>query len=158
MALATAASLLAGFLVHDALKPTLGEIDGAASGGATVAWGWAQPGAIAQDVPADDYLRSLAEAAEGWFAKRPEDAAAVSKRILEFRQGCSTLQLSDHRPLDVASRRWLRSSCRQWAEALEDELARLEAGARPADARYAVDHLARRIASELRKKADQLEG
>ena len=70
---------------------------------------------------------TLPSAASDWFKKRPEEPAAVAKRITEFRQGCSMLILAKHAPLSPEDRQWLVERCRLWARKLDDHLVALEA-------------------------------
>src|SRR5262245_16905875 len=44
----------------------------------TTAWGWQRPGAIQDDVSASAYLDNLADGADQWFKKKPEDAQALA--------------------------------------------------------------------------------
>ena len=92
--------------------------DGNGPGAAGVAsapgWGWNRPDALPQDLSPDAYLNHLADGAQAWFNKRPEDRAALIQRITEFRQGCSVLIQSPHKPLPAGDRVWLVDKCRAW--------------------------------------------
>ncbi|MFH5806798.1 hypothetical protein ACG2DA_22355, partial [Alienimonas sp. DA493] len=101
----------------------------------TIAWGWAGPDGLPQADSPRAYLDGLADEAEEWFGKRPEAAPAVAKRIAEFRTGCSVLILAEHPALSEASAELLREKCRNWAAALDDQLAAVEAGEPPLEVR-----------------------
>ncbi len=146
-AAAIAASVLAVVL---ALKPD------ASTSGAIVAWGWSKPGAIEQALPADKYLNTLADEAQEWFNKQPETRQEVARRIFEFRQGCSTVMMAEHRPLKPADKAWLLERCRAWASKLDLQLAALEDGADPFTARAAVDDVANKLIIALRERAGQV--
>jgi hypothetical protein len=81
---------------------------------ASGAWGWNRPGALPQDGTPSAYLRTLADLAEEWFNKRPDDRPALLKRIGEFRQGCKVLLAANHPLLSPADRKWLLDKCRDW--------------------------------------------
>jgi hypothetical protein len=90
-------------------------------------WGWSRPDALPQGLDRSAYLGRLADAAEEWFNKRPEDAPGVARRIGEFRQGCSVLLLAEHPSLPPEDRAWLLERCRTWAAKLDQHLIVLEA-------------------------------
>jgi hypothetical protein len=90
-------------------------------------WGWNKPGALPEDLKPGPYLARLADDAEEWFARKPEDARALARRLNEFRQGCSTLILADHAPLAPIDRQWLVGKCREWASKLDANLTAIEA-------------------------------
>ncbi|MBT4863886.1 MAG: hypothetical protein HON53_02035 [Planctomycetaceae bacterium] len=120
VSLATASCLLVAVFTWDAfLRPQPASV---ASG-----WGWNPSDALPQDVPADVYFTRLADGADEWFKKRPETAKDLALRISQFRQGCSTLILADHRPLSAEDSKWLIGKCREWAVKLDQYLAAAEA-------------------------------
>lgn len=119
-------------------------------------WGWQQPGALAVDVSAAEYLRHLAGLAEEWFNQRPVTPPELAQRILEFRAGCSKLILSEHEPLPPEDRAWLRERCRAWAKKLDAQVAALETGAEPELIRQKTDETIRKLIDALRKRADSL--
>ena len=80
----------------------------------------------------------------------PRSPSRCAKRISEFRQGCSRLILSDHRPLSDADRRWLVVRCRLWAGKLDKHLAALEAGREPVQVRGEVDETIRDLVRTIR--------
>jgi hypothetical protein len=122
-----------------------------------IAWGWAKPSGIpAKDVPPREYLDKLADAAEEWFKKRPEDAAGVAKRLNEFRSGCSQLILAAHEPLTPADRDWLVERCRVWAGKLDGHLTALEAGREPLQVREEADKTVTALVKALRDRAAQV--
>jgi DNA-directed RNA polymerase specialized sigma24 family protein len=115
-------------------------------------WGWNRPGALRQDVTARAYLDQLAEAAQDWFTKRPEDAASLAERIKQFRLGCSVLLRSPHRPLSLVDRTWLVERCSAWAAKLDILLAALEAGQDPSTVRAQVDETITKLIAALRER------
>jgi len=120
VSLATAACLLIAMFIWDSfLRPQRLSV---ASG-----WGWNRSGALPQDVQADVYFARLADGADEWFKQRPKTAEDLAKRTGQFRQGCSTLILADHRPLSAEDRKWLIDKCREWAVKLDQHLAAVEA-------------------------------
>jgi hypothetical protein len=168
VSLATAAAvLLAVYVFNRVNRPTEGEIGPRphevvkapeekvppASG-----WGWAKRGALPSDVTPSDYLAKLADAAEEWFKQRPEDPVTLSKRIGEFRQGCSVLLLAEHKPLPEPEHIWLVNRCKTWAAKLDKHLADLEAGRDAAKVRGEMDETVHQIAAALQSRADHLRG
>jgi hypothetical protein len=146
LALAAAAALLVG------IGLTLwGNRSSSASGG----WGWDRHGALAQDLSREDYLNRLADEALEWFVKRPENATELSHRIVQFRQGCSTLLAAEHRPLPAADHAWLRERCRAWAEQLDQRRSELETGRAPVEVRNDVDAIVRKLEKALRDRGRQ---
>jgi hypothetical protein len=150
VSLATAAALLLAFGLYTALVPP--------RPAAETAWGWNRPGALAEDVPADVYLNRLADAAEDWFGKQPDEPVELAKRIEGFRAGCSVLIFAPHRPLSPADRQWLVEKCRAWAANLDDHLRALEALKAeddPAPVRAAADLTVRSLITRLRERAKE---
>jgi len=119
-------------------------------------WGWNRPGALPRDVPPAEYLNKLADAASEWFKKRSDDPAALAKRLAEFRQGCSVLMLSEHRPLSPDDRTWLVLKCRTWAAKLDAHLAGVEAGEDPSKVRAEADETIDKMIRALRERAKSL--
>lgn len=119
-------------------------------------WGWSRPGALDGDLPPAVYLDRLADAAAEWFRKRPDDPIAVARQIGEFRQGCSVLILSPHKPLGAQDRAWLVEKCRAWAARLDAHLAALEGGASAAKVRDDADATINKLIAALRDRAQAL--
>lgn len=147
---AAAASLVIGIFAGDRLRPTPPQV---ASG-----WGWSRPGALAPVGSQAEYLNRLADSAEEWFKKRPDSPAALSKRLSEFRDGCSTLLLADHPPLAADTKSWLREKCRAWAGKLDTHRADVEAGQDVATILTASDETIRKLVHALRTKATEVVG
>ena len=106
---------------------------------------------------ASAYLNQLADAAAEWFRKRPEDAAALARRIGEMRQGCSRLLLAEHKPLtDADERDWVRRKCRTWAARFDDSLRQLEAGRPVTEVRRQMDGVVTKVVAVLSERADLL--
>ena len=118
-------------------------------------WGWNKP-AGTRPPNASAYLASLAEGAQDWFKKRPDDRIALTQRLLEFRQGCSKLILAEHPALAEADRRWLIRRCRGWAGQLDRELANLEGGNDVLQVRGEIDKTVSEITEALKARAADL--
>ncbi len=153
---ATAASVLLAAIAYDRARPQAAIPVAVAP--TPTGWGWSKPGALPQDLPPGPYLARLADDAEDWFHKRPETSLALARRIAEFRQGCSTLILTNHRPLAPPDQAWLIDRCRAWATKLDAHLAALEAGADPAATRAEADATVRKLINALRDRAARLAG
>jgi hypothetical protein len=116
-------------------------------------WGWDRPDALPQELPRAEYLDHLADTAREWFNKRPDTPIALARRIAEFRQGCSVLILSPHRPLSQEDRAWLVEKCRAWAVKLDAHLAAVEGGRGALEVRREVDETIDRLFAALRQRA-----
>jgi hypothetical protein len=119
-------------------------------------WGWDRPGALPAEGSARQYLNTLADEAEEWFRKRPDDALGLARRLQEFRHGCTTLIFAEHQPLAERDRGWLVERCRAWAAKLDKHLEELEAGADVAKVREAADQTVRQLAAALRTRAESV--
>jgi hypothetical protein len=161
VSLATAAAvLLVVYLVRRSSEPLPHEreqVEVKPPPAAPPVWGWEKPGALREDGPAPAYLRRLADAAEEWSDKRPDDAAALARRIGELRQGCSLLIFAEHKPLAAVDRDWLVRRCRRWAEQLDRQQAALEAGQPVAQVQAEADEIVKQIVKVLRTRAVSLE-
>jgi len=116
-------------------------------------WGWNKPDALADQGQPNLYLNQLADSAEDWFNRRPEDRDAVTRRVEQFRQGCSRLIAAPHRPLSPEDRAWLVERCRAWTTKLDAELEALQNGRDPLQVRDQVDMTIRKLIDTLRTKA-----
>jgi hypothetical protein len=157
VSLATAAAvLLTVYSVwpHTPPAPPGGTPGPGAGAVAAANWGWEKSDAVADGVPAAAYLGRLADGADEWFAKRPEDAAGLARRLGEFRQGCSKLVFAAHKPLAPEDRRWLVARCRTWGARLDQLRAALEEGQDVGKVRAEADATARQIAENLRLRAE----
>ncbi len=141
--LSAAATLTIAFSLRDRLVPA-----------PAAGWGWEKPGALAIKLPPREYLNHLADAAQDWFKKRPENAPDLARRVAQFRQGCSTLILAEHQALAPADRDWLRERCRAWATKLDAHLAAIEAGEDIAAVRAAADETVNKLIKAIRERAD----
>lgn len=119
-------------------------------------WGWQRPGALEASGTQAEYLNHLADSAEEWFKKRPDTPAALAKRIGEFRDGCSTLLLAEHRPLAADTKQWLRERCSAWAGKLDAHRSGLEAGQDVQTVRAAADDTIQKLIKALRTKATEV--
>ena len=151
VSLATAAAVLLGVFAYQRWGPREGPVTPG-----SVAWGWNKPDAMPGSLPPDVYLERLADEAEEWFTKRPDDAAALAQRINEFRQGCSALIFAPHEPLAAKDRDWLVERCRTWAGKLDQHLAAIEGGTPVEKVRGDMDATVTQIAKVLRARADTL--
>lgn len=149
VSLATAAAVLAGVGAYQWSRPPA-EVSLAT---APTGWGWTRPDALPADVPAEVYLTRLADAAEEWFKKRPDDPVALAARIAEFRQGCSVLLLAKHEPLPAEDRQWLLDRCRLWARKLHNHLVAVEVGRDPGEVRAEADETVHQLIAALRERA-----
>jgi hypothetical protein len=116
-------------------------------------WGWNRPGALPQDLPRESYLNHLADGAQAWFNKRPDDPAALNQRITEFRQGCSVLIESPHRPLPAADRAWLVKKCAEWSDTLGNLVVALQSGEDVIRVRDEADLTINKLIAALRQRA-----
>jgi hypothetical protein len=119
------------------------------------AWGWARPGALAADLPRDAYLARLADEAGEWFGGRPEVPIALPRRIIEFRQGCSTLIHADLTHLPAKDRDWLVGKCGEWAKKLDTLIVEVEAPGDPAKVQLEADEIVRKLIAALRDRASR---
>ena len=104
------------------------------------------------------YLTQLAEAAKAWSNKRPEMAAELAKRLGEFRMGCSEILLANHEAISESDQAWLRDRCRDWARALDQHLADVEAGKSVSEVISSVDVTVTKIAAALLGRAETPQG
>lgn len=150
VSLATAAAVLAGVFVAqpDRLRPPQAQV---AQG-----WGWSKPGAIDESVEAKAYLAKLSAGADAWFNKRPATPQALAQRILEFRQGCSTLILSEHRPLKSDDKAWLIERCQAWARKLDGHVADVEAGKDVLQVRQEADETINKLKKALLERSEKV--
>jgi hypothetical protein len=120
-------------------------------------WGWDRPGALVAHRTAPEYLNGLADGAGEWFNQRPDTPQDLSKRLNQFRAGCSTLILAEHAPLEKKDRDWLCDRCRAWAAKLDKHLADLEAGTKgPLAVRDEADETVNALIKALRTRAGQV--
>ena len=123
-----------------------------------VAWGWAKPGALDEldQLPAPEYLESLAKSAETWFKKRPDTKAALVKRITEFRIGCDALIQAKHSPLKPEDRDWLVERCKVWSGKLDEHLAALESDADVGETRSAADEIINKLVTAIQSRINRV--
>jgi hypothetical protein len=152
--LAIAATLLLAIFFGRSLIP---KPNGPPLVAAGPSWGWAKPGALPTEGSAADYLRRLAAEAKEWSNQRPEEPAALAKRILEFRQGCSTLIFAEHKPLAAEDRRWLVQKCQEWAAKFDQALAALEGGKEVAEVRKEMDATMAQLVQALLTRSEKVE-
>ncbi|MCC7421802.1 MAG: anti-sigma factor [Planctomycetaceae bacterium] len=153
VSLATAAAVLAGVFVAqpDRLRPGQPGPSQVAQG-----WGWSKPGAIDESLEAKTYLAKLSAGADDWFKKRPATPQALAQRILEFRQGCSTLILSEHRPLLSEDKAWLIERCQAWAKKLDGHVADVEAGKDILQVRQEADETVNKLKKALLERSEKV--
>jgi hypothetical protein len=123
------------------------------SRGPTSGWGFDKPGVLAAEMPARDYLNSLADAAGEWFNKHPSRVEGLTKRLTEFRHGCDTLLAAPHPQLAAADREWLLDRCRVWAGKLDGHIADLNSGKDLETVRGEADATINKLIAALRERA-----
>lgn len=147
VAFATAASVLAAVIVFDQLRvketPQV----------AAIQWGWSKPDALPNNADAKEYYTAMANAGAQWGDQRPENSRDLARRISEFRQGCSTLLLAEHKPLNPQQKKDLIDRCHNWAKKLDDALAKLESEANVENIRSDVDSIVRGLVEYLTSEA-----
>jgi hypothetical protein len=121
---------------------------------ASAGWGWSRADALPQDLPRDAYLNHLADGAQAWFKNRPTERAALNQRLTEFRQGCSALIESPHKPLSEGDRLWLVAKCRDWSATVGRLVVALQSrGEDVIRVRNEADETINRLISALRERA-----
>jgi hypothetical protein len=116
-------------------------------------WGWQKADALPQDLDRTAYLNRLADEADEWFGKRPTTPMQLAQRLGEFREGCSVLLLSEHRPLPEADRTWLKDRCQAWAKKIDSLLVRLEETGTVEETLEGTDTVVRQLTKALRERA-----
>jgi hypothetical protein len=111
---------------------------------------------LPEDASPAAYFDQLADSAHEWFDPRPETPIDLGRRLGEFRQGCSVLILSPHRPLPAQDRAWLVEKCRAWAAKLDAHLAALESGEPAGSVRDQADATIDTLIKALRDRAKSL--
>ena len=125
-------------------------INGTASPSTALAWN--RPEALQPPVNRQEYLTRLADLANDWFQERPKTPTALANRLLDFRRGCTQLQLHpDNIPIE--DRKWLIEDCRKWADKLDQHLATLEQGQPVETVQTAVDETIHKLINKLRQKS-----
>ena len=97
-------------------------------------------------------LTKLSGLALEWGKKQPQNSLELAKRLLEFRQGCSSLLLNPP-PLTKPQQVWFAARCGDWATAIEEQLHVLESGADFSKAMERANALSVSIAKELADRA-----
>ena len=116
-------------------------------------WGWMRDNVLDDSLSAPDYLNKIADSAEEWFDERPDDRAALSRRIRELSRGCQRLIAAQHRCLSDADRVWLVDRCRIWSRNISFENERLDARVRVDKVRSNVDEIVRKLSASIRNRA-----
>ncbi|QDT71724.1 hypothetical protein [Lacipirellula limnantheis] len=120
-------------------------------------WGFDRPGLLTQQIPADQYLTMLSQAANQWFNKKPDSADSLRARLIQFRDGCDTLLAAPHAQLAAADKEWLLKRCRAWRDGIEIRLAELDAGEFDiAEVRRRADELVEKAVDALHQRAESL--
>ena len=126
-------------------------------------WGFQNSDLLASSLPGDEYLDSLAEAAQAWFNQRPTDVPQLVKRLSQFSDGCQTLLDAEHPQLADADRVWLvgvngeGGKCGDW----KDEVDRLRTILESDSSLYAIvlsdaDDLIDRLTKTLQDRATEV--
>lgn len=120
-------------------------------------WGFDKSGLLTAEMPASDYLNTLAGAAEEWFKKRPEDSEGLAKRLRDFRHGCDTLLAAPHPQLAEVDKTWLLEKCRTWAGKIDGHLADLQSASKSVQVvRTEADETITKLVAALKARADQI--
>ncbi|HUR52612.1 MAG TPA: hypothetical protein VMZ71_00645 [Gemmataceae bacterium] len=125
---ATAAAVLLGvYLIDWRNRPPAGGGGGVETVKATgVQWGWASSDGIPKTGTDAETFAHLGKKAKQWFDERPETPLALAQRVAEFRQGCTSLQLSETLPLSEKEKTDLLARCAKWSAEFDVLLTRLE--------------------------------
>ncbi len=119
---------------------------------ASSGWGFAKVKDLPRDGGPKRVFSTLAEFADEWEKKQPDDAAGMARRLHEFREGCTALQLADDLPLSVADTLWLKGRCAEWSAEIDAHLRTLERSRDVPAVSTAATATSRRIAAELRQQ------
>ena len=142
VSLATAAAMLAAVYLGGGFR-----------GPVAPAWGLAKVKEVPRDAGPKAVFTKLAEFADEWHKKQPTDAAGLAKRLHEFRQGCTALQLADDLPLSTDDRVWLTGMCGEWAGQIDRHLRDLERTRDVSAVATAMKATASGMADDLRQRA-----
>lgn len=124
---------------------------------APTGWGWNRPGALtAENLSGKEYLNNLADSANEWFNKRPDNKDDLIKRLTQFRNGCDTLIRAPHAPLAKADREWLIERCGVWSQKLHDQVAALQKGEDVSAILETSDGIINKLMDAMRKRAETL--
>lgn len=153
--LATAAALMLAVYTMPGLRSAL------TPGGQTLAssgWGWQKADELKAIAKPADYLDRVAALAGEWSKQDTSNAAALASRINEFRQGCTKLQLMEHKALNEEQRKDLLARCQKWAKKFDESLIALETTGDTAKARADMDATVATLTKVLRDQAAALRG
>ena len=118
-------------------------------------WGFNQSDLLTADLPAKEYLRSLADAGQAWFNKRPENRDALELRLKQFSKGCQQLIDAEHSQLVAADREWLRERCQAWKDKVDLLIVGVNSGETSiGEARDAADEIVTKLVEALRTRSD----
>ncbi len=141
-----AASLLVGFLFWLSSPGPSGTSD----------WGFNRPGALAAEIPEEEYFNELADAAGEWFNERPETNGALATRLQQFSDGCQTLIDARHSQLSDEDRAWLIERCGVWKGQIDTQLAELNSGQKPFEqVRTKADETVKKLSTALKERSQQ---
>ena len=116
--------------------------------------GWIESIARAQNETRQPYFKILIDGAESWKKVNNNSPAQLATSINQFRQGCSVLLLSEHKPLPDSDKQWLRERCHDWADKLDRLLTRLENREEDFQVlRAAADEINQKLLEALRNQA-----
>lgn len=122
----------------------------------TSGWGFDRPGALTAQIPAEEYLNHLADAAGEWFNERPETKDALAARLQQFSDGCQTLIDAEHSQLSDEDHAWLIERCEVWKGKIDAQLADLNSGQKPFDqVRTESDETVNQLRNALRERSQQ---
>ena len=121
---------------------------------ANTGWGFNKTGLLSANISSKEYLSKLADAAGEWTKKRPANAVDLETRLKQFRAGCDVLLNAPHPQLNPEDRRWLVSSCRQWASELDTFISRVRSDSNSRiDVQRQADEMIFQMQQSLRDRA-----
>ncbi len=142
----------AGWMVAAAMLVAIGLQYASPPATRDTTWGWQRREVLAEQSDRTMFFEQLVSAAREWHDERPTTEVALAKRMLEFRAGCTALQLSPLSSLSAADRDWLRQQCRRWSDQIEEQLASLESGEHPRQVHDAMNKLVDEATTSLRER------
>lgn len=117
-------------------------------------YGWSKPGVFEVAMAKPAYLNHLADTANEWFDKKPENADQLASRMKQFRESCDKLIAAEHKQLTDADRDWLKERCKVWAGKIDASLAKLNTDPSQLKAVNAeMDETVNKLMSALRERA-----
>ena len=118
-------------------------------------WGFDNQELLAADVQPDQYFEMLADAAGGWFNKRPVDNESLAKRLGQFSEGCEILLAAKHPQISTADREWLLGKCEAWKANIDQLREQVIAGEKDFSVALAEsDQIINKLEKALRERGE----